>query len=85
MLDTVLGAGSEHSLCLHGISDLVEEQSMANGKHSILMRAFLLLVVIVCVCVCVLLSHVQLFVTPWTVARQASLSMEFPRQEFWSG
>ena len=25
------------------------------------------------------------FVTPWTVARQAPLSMGFPRQEFWSG
>ena len=25
------------------------------------------------------------FVTPWTVARQASLSMGFPRQEYWSG
>ena len=23
--------------------------------------------------------------TPWTVARQAPLSMGFPRQEFWSG
>jgi len=33
----------------------------------------------------VLLSHVQLFVTPWTVARQASPSMEFSRQEYWSG
>ena len=31
--------------------------------------------VCVCVCVCVLVSHVQLFVTPWTVARQAPLSM----------
>ena len=31
------------------------------------------------------LSHVQLFVTPWTIARQAPLSMEFSRQEFWSG
>ena len=30
------------------------------------------------------LSHVQLFVTPWTVARQAPLSMEFSRQEYWS-
>ena len=28
--------------------------------------------------VCKSLSHVQLFVTPWTVARQASLSMDFP-------
>ena len=25
------------------------------------------------------------FVTPWTVANQASLSMGFPRQEYWSG
>ena len=31
------------------------------------------------------LSHVQLFVTPWTVAHQVSLSMEFSRQEYWSG
>ena len=30
--------------------------------------------------VCVL-SHVQLFVTPWTVSCQAPLSMEFPRQK----
>ena len=26
-----------------------------------------------------------LFVNPWTVARQAPLSMEFPRQVYWSG
>ena len=32
--------------------------------------------VCVCVCVCVF-CHVQLFATPWTVARQAPLSMEF--------
>ena len=32
-----------------------------------------------------LLSHVRLFVTPWTVAPQAPLSMGFPRQEYWSG
>ena len=31
------------------------------------------------------LSHVQLFVTPWTVAHQAPLSMGFSRQEYWSG
>ena len=30
-------------------------------------------------------SHVRLFVTPWTVARQAPLSLGFPRQEYWSG
>ena len=44
-----------------------------------------------CVCVCVnvyviqLLSHVQLFVTPWNVACQVPLSMGFPKQEYWSG
>ena len=31
------------------------------------------------------LRHVRLFATPWTVARQAPLSMEFSRQEYWSG
>ena len=31
------------------------------------------------------LSLVRLFVTPWTVAHQALLSMEFSRQEYWSG
>ena len=32
-----------------------------------------------------LLSHVQLFETPWTVAHQAPLLMGFSRQEYWSG
>ena len=32
-----------------------------------------------------LLSHVQLFATPWTVPYQAPPSMGFSRQEFWSG
>ena len=30
------------------------------------------------------LSRVQLFATPWTVAHQTPLSMEFSRQEYWS-
>ena len=47
-----------------------------------------------CMCVscscmreCVLshFSHIRLFVTPWTVAHQASLSVGFSRQENWSG
>ena len=36
-------------------------------------------------CMLELLSRVQLFVTPWTVACQAPLSMEFSRHEHWSG
>ena len=31
------------------------------------------------------LSHVRLFGTPWTAAYQASPSMGFSRQEYWSG
>ena len=30
-------------------------------------------------------SHVRLYATPWTVAHQAPLSMEFSREEYWSG
>ena len=30
-------------------------------------------------------SCVRVFATPWAVARQAALSMEFSRQEYWSG
>ena len=31
------------------------------------------------------LSHVQLFATPWTVAHQAPLCVDFSRQEYCSG
>ena len=37
-------------------------------------------------CTCMLsLSHVQLVVMLWTAINQAVLSMEFSRQEHWSG
>ena len=41
----------------------------------------------VCVCVCVCVSHsvVSDSVTPWTVTHQVPLSVEFSRQEYWSG
>jgi len=39
-----------------------------------------------CVCLYVQsLSHLQLFVTLWTIFHQAPLSMEFSRKEYWSG
>ena len=40
-----------------------------------------------CLCVCVFscFSHVQHFVTPWTVTLQVPLSKEYSRQEYWSG
>ena len=40
---------------------------------------------VICVCVAQLLSPAWLSVTPWTVARQAPLSVGFSRQEYWSG
>ena len=38
-----------------------------------------------CACILSCFSHVQLFVTLWTVASQAPLSMGLSRQEYWSG
>ena len=40
-----------------------------------------------CVCVCVVGGHsaVSSSAIPWTIACQAPLSMEFSRQEYWSG
>ena len=43
--------------------------------------------VCVCECVFVVFSHSAVsdsFVTPWTVACQAPLSVEFARQEYWN-
>ena len=34
---------------------------------------------------CLVTSHVRFFVTHWTVAHQAPLSMGFFKQEYWSG
>ena len=36
-------------------------------------------------CWCLVIKLFQIFVSPWTVAHQAPLSMGFPRQEYWSG
>ena len=40
--------------------------------------------VCVCVCVCVL-RRVQLFATPWPVAHQTTLPVEFSRHDYCSG
>ena len=37
------------------------------------------------VCLLSRFSYVQLFAALWTVAHKAPLSMEFSRQEYWSG
>ena len=64
----------------------IEKKKLSN--HIICHRHLVLLLcvcVCVCVCVCEFLSHVQLFVTPRTVACQAPRSMGLSRQEYWSG
>ena len=33
----------------------------------------------------ILICYLEVVLTPWTVAHQAPLSMEFFRQEYWSG
>ena len=40
---------------------------------------------VVCVCVCVLLRLCPTLCDPVDCTQQAPLSMEFPRQEYWSG
>ena len=62
---------------------LIHVTTWTNFKNIILSE-----IVCACVCVCVctrMLSCFQLFATPWTMASQAPPSMEFSRQDYWSG
>ena len=58
---------------------LTSERLRKNAKLEVRKRDSCLGLCHVCV-----LSHAQLFVTPWIVARQVPLSMGFPKQEYWS-
>ena len=71
--------------------------TLNNPMDCSLVSIFIMEKMCVCVCVCVrvrvrvrtraracALSHVQLLVTPWSIAHQVHLSMRFPRQEYWS-
>ena len=66
------------SMCKHSSNAfylvLTDEQEQAEGKRTMPLP--------------LLLSHfsrVRLSATPWTMARQAPLSMGFSRQEYWGG
>ena len=59
--------------------EIVNCSKMENHKSPFILADFCILP-FVC-----MLSHIQLFSTLWTVAHQAPLSMEFSRQEYWSG
>ena len=61
-----------------------------NGKNMyVFITVYIHIKLNVCVCVYVHVHAYSVvsnsFTTPWTVARQAPLSMEFSRQEYWSG
>ena len=66
------GKRHSYSLPLSTHSQEILKKSLVNPQ----VKSFLLFVV---------LSHVQLFASPWTTACQAPLSMGFPRQEYWRG
>ena len=57
----------------------------SRGESKGVMKLCVCVCVCVFMCVCQLPSHVLLFETPWTVALQAPLSMEFSQQEYQNG
>ena len=59
---------------------------LSDHPHCLYLMTFHhILIYQVCMCMLSHISHVQLFVTLWTVAYQAPLSMGFSRKEYWSG
>ena len=48
-------------------------------------ESLIFIVLSTCVCMLSRLNGVWVLATPWTVARQAPLSLGFSRQEYWSG
>ena len=70
-------------------SDCLEKtlliSSLGKGGDVWGLCAYLVVGVLHAACMLSHFSRVWLFVTLWTVARQAPLSMGFPRQEYWSG
>ena len=68
-------------MCVHSVP-----QSCLASREWSYIHSYIYMCVCVCVCACTQsLSCVWLFVTPWTVACQAPLSMGFSRQEYWRG
>ena len=66
-----------------------KKSSKELNQNQIKKRKFVSVCVCVCVCVCTCtltcFSLVLLFMTLWTISCQASLSIGFSRQEYWSG
>ena len=64
--------------------EIIGISSSGGRKNEIIIEFFLYLMIMHRVLKVKVLSCVRLFATPWTVAHQALLSMEFSRQEYWS-
>ena len=75
-----------HSFCVHSLGEVVPLSiwllKIETWKSSTLLCHFPHHICL-CVCVCQLLSRLQLFATPWTIAHQAPLSIGFSRQGYW--
>ena len=71
-------------LCLNLIVTTIHSTSIYNDISGVSKPVCVCVCVCVCACVLSCFSHVQLFVTPRTIACQIPLSMGFSRQEYWS-
>ena len=71
----------------HQVAEVLEFQVQHPSSENSELISFIIDWFDLCLCACILscFSHVQLFVTLWTVACQAPLSMGLSRQEYWSG
>ena len=71
---------SDGNMEMEGMKNTRDDEQMEEYNWIVIVQTHLK---VVC-CVCMATHHVQLFVTPWTAACQAPLSMECSRQEYWS-
>ena len=84
----VLGRVQSSLCCIVGPSQLlfcIQQYVYAIPKLPIYRLLPQPLVTVCVLCVLNRVSHVSCFATPWNVAHQASLSMGFSKQEYWSG
>ena len=62
----------------------IQSYYVRHEYHGSMLRHHTVTICSFCWCSC-MFSHVQLTVTLWGIAHQTPLSMEFSRQEYWSG
>ena len=72
------------TLCL-ALSERIKNEYMTNFLSLMKNDQIHYQTIYVQVCMLSRFSRVRFFVTPWTVAHQALLSMGFSRQDYWSG